>query len=198
MEEIWKAVTVDGGLYAERYQVSNLGRVRANPDARISGMKPGRVLFQACDERGYKQVYLYVSQKQKTFKVARLVMTAFVGEREPGMTIDHLNGDKADNTLTNLEYVTRKENTLRSYRTGLRNRQLHRLRNGDWNWAKKLSLEKAREIRARVAAGERRAEVASDYGIHVMTVGEIVRGEIWQELTAEQKAMQQRGNLLVS
>lgn len=184
MEEIWKPVVVDNGVYAERYEVSNLGRVRANPEAKVLGMKPGRILFQGCDERGYKQVYLYHNRKQKTFKVARLVMTAFVGERESGMTVDHLNGIKEDNRLENLEYVPRKENTVRSYQAGLRDRQLERLRTGDWNWAKKLSLEKAREIRRRVAAGERRASVAYDYGIHVMTVGEIVRGETWQESTA--------------
>ena len=114
--EIWKDMTIDDGKYSDRYQVSDEGRVRAHPEAKVKGSKPGRILFQAKDDRGYRQVYLYKDFKQHTVKVHRLVADAFFGPKPEHMTVNHINGDKDDNSTANLEYITNKENNRHAHR----------------------------------------------------------------------------------
>lgn len=58
--EVWKDIVSRDGIYIGRYQVSDQGRVRAHPDAKGRGMKPGRILFQSMDDRGYPQCELYL------------------------------------------------------------------------------------------------------------------------------------------
>jgi HNH endonuclease/NUMOD4 motif len=115
--EVWAEIATCGGRFLGRYQVSNLGRVRAHPDASISGSKPGRVLFTARDNCGYPQAYLhYAPMKKQTVKVHRLVADAFLGQRAAGMQVNHIDGNKANNAVTNLEYVTSRENSRHAVR----------------------------------------------------------------------------------
>lgn len=174
--EEWRRVNTHGGIFADRYEVSSLGRVRAAPRMKAQGSKPGRVLSQGTDDGGYRQVILHFGGcKRKTIKVHRIVAEAFLGPRAEGQTVDHIDCDKENNHAVNLEYVTSIENLRRAVSNGLlRGKRAHNKGVG-----LKINAEIAASIRARVHAGQRRADIAEDFGIHVMTVGEIVRGEIW-------------------
>lgn len=112
----WRDVNIDAGRYAARYQVSNEGEVRAHPDARVRGLVPGRVLFQSRDERGYPQMQMWMGGRAHTVKVHRLVANAFLGERPEGMTVNHIDGNKENNAIQNLEYVTGTENVRHAHR----------------------------------------------------------------------------------
>lgn len=69
---------------------------------------PGpRVLAQQV-RNGYR--FVRIGGERKKYTVHSLVLRAFVGERPAGLQIRHLNGDKSDNRLDNLEYGTAKEN----------------------------------------------------------------------------------------
>ena len=109
--EIWKDVCGFEGLY----QVSNLGKVRSldrlvNSGIGI-GLRKGRVLKPQMTIRGYLQVGLNKDGKQKLFSVHRLVWTAFNGKRPEGMQVNHIDEDKTNNRLDNLNLMTPKENT---------------------------------------------------------------------------------------
>src|SRR6056300_180405 len=90
------------------YQVSNLGRIKNS--------KTGRILKLNYDMRGYHKVDLYIDKKRKAYKVHRLVMLVFEGDRpydnnrKEYYQIDHINRNKKDNRLCNLRYCTRDEN----------------------------------------------------------------------------------------
>lgn len=112
----WRDVVSFAGRYVGRYQVSDAGDVRAHPDAAIGGMKPGRVLFQSKDSKGYAQVGLWLDRKATTVKVHRLVAEAFVEGYWPGLTINHIDGDKTNNCAENLEYVSNIENVRHAHR----------------------------------------------------------------------------------
>ena len=65
--------------------------------------------------------YLQLTIKNKTIKVHRLVIEAFKGKSD--LTVDHIDGNKLNNSLDNLQYLTREENLIRSWKTGSRDIQ---------------------------------------------------------------------------
>lgn len=93
--EIWKPID-------NRYSVSNYGRVRNNETRKI--LKPRK------NSRGYFRVYLYLNEFKRDFFVHKLVANAFLGKRPKGYVINHLDGDKQNNCVWNLEYCTQSEN----------------------------------------------------------------------------------------
>ena len=56
--------------------------------------------------------YLQLTIKNKTIKVHRLVIEAFKGKSD--LTVDHIDGNKLNNSLDNLQYLTREENLIKS------------------------------------------------------------------------------------
>ena len=67
-----------------------------------------------------KQGYLRVKISQQTKKVHRLIAQTFIPNPENKSTVNHKNGNKKNNTIKNLEWMTRSENTQHAYNTGLK------------------------------------------------------------------------------
>jgi HNH endonuclease/NUMOD4 motif len=88
------------------YEISDWGRVRSVARPRTAGglIKPRP------NKKGYLKAPLWKSHKQYWIAVHRLVMIAFVGSRPTGLVVDHIDGNKTNNALSNLRYVTPKEN----------------------------------------------------------------------------------------
>lgn len=108
--EIWKEIN---GF--NNYQVSSEGRIRRTE--RIITNKRGRkmhfkeiIMKPEITHNGYHRVGLYVNGRLYHKRVATLVAEAFHGAKPIGTEIDHVDGDKLNNTPENLRYVTHKEN----------------------------------------------------------------------------------------
>ena len=120
MTEIWKDIEGYEGLY----KVSNLGNVKSldrmverfNNKVVIKGI----MLVQSLDHRGYPLVNLHRDGKGKTTRVHRIVAQNFIDNPLNNKTVNHKNGNKLDNRVENLEWMTYKENSQHSFRTGLR------------------------------------------------------------------------------
>lgn len=109
--EKWKSVKG----YEGYYEVSNLGQVRSVdrllPHNRgESRLQPGKLLKGEVTYQGYKRVRLSKFSKTKKFNVHRLVAEAFIGGYPSGKVINHIDENKANNKVENLEYITQKEN----------------------------------------------------------------------------------------
>lgn len=98
MNEIWK----DIAGYEKHYQVSNLGRVR--------NFNTGKVLTLKKHNRGYYHVILVKQGKQKSFLVHRLVALAFIPTGDTTQTINHIDENKLNNRVDNLEWCSNEEN----------------------------------------------------------------------------------------
>jgi hypothetical protein len=99
MSEIWKDVFG----YESKYQISNFGKVRSL----IYGKK---IILSPANINGYKQVGLSYKGKTNKFYVHRLVLIAFIENTENKKEVNHINGVKNDNRVSNLEWCTPKEN----------------------------------------------------------------------------------------
>lgn len=95
------------------YEVSDLGRVRRSKPGR--GTRAGYVLAQCDTGHGYLGINVRQGQINRSVKVHSLVAQAFLGPRPDGYTIDHLDGDKSNNTPGNLQYVPQAVNVQRHY-----------------------------------------------------------------------------------
>lgn len=115
--ETWMPVVGYEGLY----EASNLGRVKSLPR---NNMKHEHILkIYTNPANGYQYVGLSKNGKSKSVRVHKIVMEAFTDYRGNGYdkkhTIDHINGNKADNRLCNLEVCSQSENQNRAYKLGL-------------------------------------------------------------------------------
>lgn len=119
MKEIWKNIKGYEGLY----QVSNLGNIKSLDRYIINknGDKqyfPGKYLIQGVSDN-YLKVILSKSNKQRTFRVHILVARAFIPNPENKPEVNHMDGNKQNNRVNNLEWNTRSENELHAYKNGL-------------------------------------------------------------------------------
>ena len=92
------------------YEVSNNGNVRRV--GKMNNLKP------IDNGKGYKTVHLSNDKGRKLCLIHRLVMTTFESIKEL-MDVNHKDGDKANNSLLNLEWITKSDNTRHAHKTGL-------------------------------------------------------------------------------
>lgn len=116
--ETWKPVRGYEGLY----NVSSAGRVKSLARKTITMNRgvPERILTPNV-MNGYCCVTLRKDNKVKVFRIHRLVAEAFIGEQPTTKhQINHIDGNKQNNSVCNLEWCTPRENTAHAYKTGLR------------------------------------------------------------------------------
>lgn len=105
MVEEWKTIDIN-----PNYEVSNFGRVRN---------KKGHIMKLQVGTHGYFQVNLDFDGKNKTKKVHRLVATAFIPNPYNKPQINHIDGNKQNNHISNLEWCTGSENVKHAFNIGL-------------------------------------------------------------------------------
>ena len=105
--ETWKDIYG----YESIYKISNFGTI-----IRTSNNK---CIKSFITEKGYVKIRLHKNGKCSKFLVHRLLMIAFVDKPINKHDVNHMNGIKTDNRLDNLEWCTRQENIIHSFKNGL-------------------------------------------------------------------------------
>lgn len=173
MDEIWRAVVG----FEEYYEVSSVGRVRSLErtgwhEGRWGSLLmkfPARVMSIGVTTNGYRYLKLkQPSAKPKHCLVHRLVMAAHVGPAEVGMQVNHKDGDKANNSVENLEYCTPLEN-LRHCIDVLGKKR------GE-SMTSKVTEDDVRRIRGDVRSLK---NIARDYGVTLQAIWLIKHRKNW-------------------
>lgn len=112
--EIWKQIKG----YEGKYCVSNMGRIMSLERNVKSGGKIKQRIIKQCDARkGYKTVSLYIDGKKKRHIVHRLVAEAFIPNPNNYNQVNHIDENKSNNSVYNLEWCTGKQNMNYGSRT---------------------------------------------------------------------------------
>ena len=171
LSEAWKPVVGSGGLY----EVSSFGQVKRV--GRKRGAVVGRILCQGDDRDGYPSVELRdrFGCRHSMQRVHKLVTAAFIGKRPSALVTNHKDGNKRNNHVGNLEYVTPLQNSL--------HQNAHRLRAyGERNAMTTLRASEIITVRALVAGGMMQKDVAKMFRMSPSGLNGIVQRKTWRHL----------------
>ena len=107
MKEIFRDIKGFEGLY----QISNFGNVKS--------LKRNIILKPSSNGKGYLHIILYKNRKSKVSRIHRLVAQAFIPNPENKPQVNHIDGNKRNNNVNNLEWVTNSENQKHAFRLHL-------------------------------------------------------------------------------
>lgn len=178
--EIWQPVVGYEGMY----EVSNYGHVRSidrvvpHPSYGIA-VRKGQEIKPQLGRRGYLLVPLHQNGKLATKAVHRLVAEAFIGPRPDKHQINHIDCSKQNNSLPNLEYVTRSENMKHAYANGL---IVVPYCVGDKHYNAKLTADDVVGVRKRRSTGESYCSIAADYGVGRKTISDACEFKTWRHV----------------
>jgi hypothetical protein len=172
--ENWRHVTGYLGLYL----VSDQGKIKTLHKSTVCNpgdcLKPGKI------SGGYLGVALSRNNVKSSHKVHRLVLEAFVGPCPSGHQCHHINGDKTDNRLENLEWVTPLYN--------IRNSPQPNTPRGSKCHFSKLVEREVEEINTMLVNGWTHKSIAKKYNVARSTISRINQGTTWSHVQIQAKA----------
>lgn len=170
MKETWKKIN---GF--ENYRVSNFGRVKS---LFYNHQNFPKILKDRISLKGYHSVHLSNGKKIYQKKIHRLVAEAFINNEKNKPEVNHKDGNKGNNIVSNLEWCTSKEN------------QNHALKNKIYNVAvgerqgnSKLKNKDVISIRKEYKnGGISYFQLSEKYGICFQSIGSIVNYKTWKHI----------------
>ena len=117
--EVWKPILENC------YSISNLGRIKSNdkivyrPQNKGDYFIKGKLMNHFDNGNGYRYVTICMEGKRKNYYMHKLVSEAFIPNPHKRLEVNHIDGNKANNSVYNLEWCTRSHNMQHAYSTGL-------------------------------------------------------------------------------
>jgi hypothetical protein len=173
--EIWKEIPDLGGFYF----VSNLGRIKSiersfpinfkNTDK--FRVKPEMIL-KSHDKRGYRFACITYNMVTNNFPIHRLVASLFIRKPNKNEQVNHIDGDKANNHVSNLEWVSPLENITHAWKNNL-------IPHGEQRHDSKLSNNDVLQIRN---SKETSIVLGKRYSVSSSTIRNIKLNKSWKRI----------------
>lgn len=159
--------------YEGEYQVSNKGRIRSlkTRDGQIMRLKKSR--------SGYIHICLCTGNKKKHHSVHVLVLESFKNPRPDNHVVNHKDGNKENNDISNLEWVTQSANAIHSYYILGKSEHCNPPRSYGEDHPMATSKDVARSIKESYSKGLSSREVGRQFGVSKTTVLNIVNHKHW-------------------
>jgi len=165
MKEQWREIE-----NYEDYLISDRGRVYSCKSKKF--LKP-----QNNSTGGYLFVILYKNGVTKTHRIHRLVANTFIPNMFGKRTVNHMDGVKTNNFVSNLEWATNKENIHHAVNAGLQDNK------GEKHGQSKLGESQVLEIRRIYSTGEiSQRALAKIFDVHQVHIGDIVNRKKWTHI----------------
>ena len=164
------------------YAIDEEGKVWSYPRT-VVYQKPGRFLRPGRAENHYDSLALTSHNGAKiSVAIHRLVALTYLPNPENKPFVNHKDGDKRNNSVSNLEWCTEKENSEHAWKTGLMDHARYD-RRGSRNPKVRLTEANVIEIKRRMATGKiNQCAVAREFGVSRGAIGEIFRGTNWKHI----------------
>jgi hypothetical protein len=172
MIETWKNIIGFDG----EYQVSNLGRIKS-----LKKNKLEKLLSQCNHTNGYKYVSLSKNGVAKHYYVHRLVAESFLLNSDNKLEVNHIDGDKTNNHVENLQWVTRQENVKHEFDNGYG--YVPNLKGENHGSSK---LKESQVINIYIAYHKdniRISDLSKKYNISESAIDSIVKNRNWKHIT---------------
>lgn len=162
--------------YEGMYEISNMGRLRSYYKGKWPQVEP-TILDCGLNYKGYRRARLVKNGRSRSLRISRMVLEVFSGPCPKGMQCAHLDGNRTNDVITNLKWVTPKEN------------QSHRFSHGTAIYGERCHLSKLKdkeviEIKKRLLLGERGCDLAVEFGMSRPAMSSIKNGRSWAHVEA--------------
>lgn len=169
---MWKGIKG----YENKYQVSDDGKVRSLQRHINNGSANGmtlacRILKQTKNPHGYYQVSLMNNGIRSVRYVHRLVAEAFIQNTNDLPVVNHIDGNKSNNCVDNLEFVSYHSNNQHAYDTGLHKK-------GNDHYRSVLSDSDVKQIR-REGKYTTYEKIGNKYNVSKATIRDVLTGRTW-------------------
>jgi hypothetical protein len=186
--EVWKDIKDYEGIY----QVSNLGNVKSldrevAPNNRVPYWRKGKMCKQSKSNLGYMTVGFTVNNVKVNKYVHRLVAETFITNWSNHPQVNHVDCDKTNNRMYNLEWCTNSENHIHATKNGLNKLHLHRVAySGEKNGRSLLTKEKVLEIKQKYIPYKYSAKkLSKEYNVSESCITHILNNTSWKEISTK-------------
>lgn len=173
--EEWKDVEGYEGIY----QVSNLGRLKSLErivhSKKWDRREPSKILSPPQLKSGYLIASLHKEGKTKSVLLHRLIAKAFIPNPNNLPQVNHKDGNKQNNMIDNLEWVSAQDNIIHAYTNNLMH-PAHGIKINVGHFVE----EDIRNIRRMALTGMSQRKIAAEYGVHQGSIWLILKGKTYR------------------
>tara|TARA_R110000796_G_scaffold10359_1_gene34463 strand:+ start:2029 stop:2490 length:462 start_codon:yes stop_codon:yes gene_type:complete len=139
------------------------------PNGTVKNIKTNKFLKNQDNGKGYRKITLTINGKPYQNYVHRLVATAYIKNPKGYKQVNHIDGNKSNNLVENLEWTNNSLNQIHAHKTGLK-------KNGNKLWNGKFSKEDIDIMKDYDSKGFKRVEIAKMFECSKSTISEILNG----------------------
>lgn len=171
MQEIWKRLIYNGEDYGDFYLVSSLGRIK--------NTKTDHIRKNILNKNGYYHVAVTLGSNnaRKVIKPHRAVACTFIANPNGLPEVNHKDGNKLNNNVDNLEWVTTQDNQIHAVINNLR-------RSGENSSLSKLNIEQIKYIKQYCIPYDKEfgcTALAIKFGVDCSTISNIIHNDSWKD-----------------
>lgn len=178
--EVWKKIPETDYYYVSNYgNVKSVNRKITDSIGRTRTIKGKFHSTKTISNAGYNQFSIRIKNKVKTFDLHRIVALLFLKKEPHQNSVNHIDGNKRNNTVLNLEWCTPSENNTHALDNGLKSY-------GGLCSYSKLTNKEFKEIFELATEGVfSQKQIASLYGISKGNVSKIKTGKVASRITGK-------------